>query len=134
MLVERLAELRGELTVQKVERVVGREVGKLRHRFDDAGERNRAADVAQDERRHDALAKPAQTAFQTVLVSRGIALEKLLHKRQVQIALGLLTQPVGDFGSGFYELAQVTAMLQCRCPFGRDRGVVRCWRVGHVFV
>ena len=36
--------------------------------------------------------------FQAVLVGRGFV-EKLLHEQQVQIALRLLTQPVGDFGS-----------------------------------
>ena len=133
-LVERLAELFDELAMQEVERVVGREIGELGHRLDDFGERHSAGDVAHDQGGHDALAKPAQAAFQAVLVGRGFVPEKLLHERQVQIALRLLAQPVGDFGSGFYELAQVTAMRQCRRPFGRNRGSVGFWRVGHVLV
>ena len=67
--------------MQEGERDVGRQIGELRHRFHDFGKRGQTAEVAHDQRRHDALAELAQGTAQVVLACDGRCIEVGLHHR-----------------------------------------------------
>jgi hypothetical protein len=63
--VERFAELLAQLPMQEVEREVGGDIGELGHAFDDFAQRRRAAEVADDQGGHHALAQLAQARFRS---------------------------------------------------------------------
>jgi len=128
LFVERLAKSGDELAVQEVECRVGRDVGQLRHRLDDFGERGEAAEIAHDQCRHDALAQLAQDALQTLFIGRRRGVEKRLHRRRVDRRLPVFEQPADEFGSGGEQLTEVEAVREGGLPFGRESGE---GRIGH---
>ena len=119
--VQRLAELRGELAMQEVERDVGRYIGTLRHGFDDLGEGGLATDIAHDEGGHDALAQTAQHALEALFVDRCFGQEKLVHQPAVQAMVAKILEPEDNVRASFKQLAQVAAVGQGLLPFRRKQ-------------
>ncbi len=109
--------------MDKVEGEVGGHIGELGHAFDDFAQGRRAAQVADDQGGHDALAKLAQDALQMLVGGRRCAGKKVAHLRCAERPRRVLSEPGSDLRAAGEQIAQVAAVR----PGGRPGGVQHAW-------
>ncbi|KFB72070.1 MAG: hypothetical protein AW09_002749 [Candidatus Accumulibacter phosphatis] len=116
MAVERFAEQLAQLPMHEAEREVGGDIGELGHAFDDFAQGCHTADVADDQRRHHALAQLAQGAFEALVAVRCGGGKKVGHLPGGEWRGGVFLEPVGDLRADGEQIAQVAAVRLRRLP------------------
>ena len=126
--VQRLAKLGRQPAMQEVERPIGRHIGQCSHGFKNFRERRQSAQIAHDQRRHDALAQTAQRPFQTVFIGDGLGIEESLHALCRHGRLLVVAQPVDHVRTRPKHLTKKTAVFERGLPGVGEGGGVHSGR------